>query len=138
MLGGVPMSGLSKNAFNLALLYDYGPWSARLAYSWRSHYLQAVNTWGTADGSGIDRNPNSPNFNTAYSVNYALPTWGGAYGQLDMGVQYKVTDNLTMAFEAQNLTSAIYRQYMQQQIGMKERSAFGTGPRYALQMRYSF
>jgi outer membrane receptor protein involved in Fe transport len=55
-----------------------------------------------------------------------------------MGVQYKVTDNLTMAFEAQNLTSAIYRQYMQQQIGMKERSAFGTGPRYALQMRYSF
>ena len=138
VLGGVPMSGLSKNAFNLALLYDYGPWSARLAYSWRSHYLQAVNTWGTADGSGIDRNPNSPNFNTAYSVNYALPTWGGAYGQLDMGVQYKVTDNLTMAFEAQNLTSAIYRQYMQQQIGMKERSAFGTGPRYALQMRYSF
>ena len=137
-LGGVPMTGMSKNAYNLALLYDRGALSARLAYSWRSTYLQAVNTWGTADGSGIDRNPASPNFNNAYSVNFALPTWGGAYGQIDMGVQYKLGDNLTVAFEAQNLRSAIYRQYMQQQIGMKERSAFGTGPRYTLQARYSF
>ena len=138
LLGGVPMTGLSKNAFNLALLYDQGPVSARIAYGWRSKYLQAINAWGTAGNDGIDLNPASPNKGGGYTVNYALPTWGGDYGQVDMGVQYKVAENFTVAFEAQNLTNALYKQYMQQQIGLKERGAFYTGRRYTLQARYSF
>ena len=133
-----PMTGVSKNAMNLALLYDKGPWSARLAYSWRSQYLQAVNAFGTAYGDGIDQNPTSPNYLKPYSVNYALPTWGGSYGQLDLGIHYNVTDNFGIGFEGQNINSAIYRQYMQQGIGMMERSANYTGPRYTLQARYSF
>ena len=71
-------------------------------------------------------------------MNYALPTWGGAYGQLDMGIHYKATDNLSVAFEAQNLNNALYKQYMQQGIGLKDRSAFFTGRRFTLQARYSF
>jgi len=138
VLGHVPMVGLSKNAFNLALLYDRGPFSARLAYSWRSKYLLAVNAYGTAGGDGIDQNPASPNFGKSYSVNYALPTWGGAYGQLDMGLQYRASDKLTFAFEAQNLTDALFKQYMQQGIGLKERASFSSGRRYTLQMRYVF
>jgi iron complex outermembrane recepter protein len=138
VLGGVPMTGMSKNAYNLALLYDKGPWSARLAYSWRSKYLQAVNAYGSNGGDGIDQNPDSPNKGQGYSVNYALPTWGGDYGQLDMGVQYKVTDNLTLAFNASNLTNSIYKQYMQQQIGLKEHFAFYSGRSFYLQARYSF
>ncbi|MGM9486448.1 TonB-dependent receptor [Ideonella sp. YS5] len=138
VLGHVPMVGLSRNAFNLALLYDQGPFSARLAYTWRSKYLQAINAYGTAGNDGIDQNPASPNFGQSYSVNYALPTWGGAYGQLDMGLQYKATDNLTFAFEGQNLTDALYKQYMQQGIGLKERGSFYAGRRYTLQMRYTF
>jgi TonB-dependent receptor len=138
VLGGLPMVGMSKNAYNLALLYDRGPLSARLAYTWRGKYLQAANAYGTASNDGIDRNPDSPNFGQAYSVNYALPTWGGAYGQLDMGIHYKVTDNFSVAFEGQNLTNALYKQYMQQGIGLKDRSAFFTGRRFTLQARYSF
>jgi len=138
VLGGLPMVGMSKNAYNLALLYDHGPLSARLAYTWRGKYLQAANAYGTADGSGIDRNPASPNFGQAYSVNYALPTWGGAYGQLDMGLHYKLTENFSLAFEAQNLNNALYKQYMQQGIGLMDRSAFYTGRRFTLQARYSF
>jgi len=137
-LGNLPMTGMSKNAFNFALLYDHGPLSARLAYSWRSKYLQAVNAYGTANNDGIDQNPDSPNKGNSYSVNYALPTWGGQYGQLDMGIQYKITDDLTVAFEGQNLTNALYKQYMQQGIGLMERGAFYTGRRFTLQMRYSF
>jgi TonB-dependent receptor len=137
-LGHVPMVGLSKNAFNLALLYDRGAISARLAYSRRSKYLQAVNAYGTASNDGIDQNPASPNFGQSYSVNYALPTWGGAYGQLDAGLQYKATDHMTFALEAQNLTGALYRQYMQQRIGLKERGSYYTGRGYTLQMRYTF
>ena len=37
--GDLPLENLSRHAFNLALLYDKGPISARLAYSWRSKYL---------------------------------------------------------------------------------------------------
>ncbi|KQV59566.1 TonB-dependent receptor [Pelomonas sp. Root1217] len=138
VLGGVPLTGLSKNSFNLALLYDYGPLSARVAYSWRSKYLQAVNAYGTAGNDGIDQNPASPNKGNSYSVNYALPTWGGSYGQLDMGVHYKFSDNLSLAVEGQNLNDAIYRQYMQQAIGLKERAAFASGRRYTLQVRYTY
>lgn len=138
LLGGVPMQGLSKNAFNLALLYDQGPVSARLAYSWRSKYLQAVNGWGTAGNNGVDLNPASPNKGGAYTVDYALPTWGGAYGQMDMGVQYKFNENFTVSFEAQNLTNALYKQYMQQAIGLKEHASFYTGRRYSLRAGYSF
>jgi iron complex outermembrane receptor protein len=138
ILGHLPMTGLSRNAFNLALLYDRGPLSARLAYSWRSKYLQAINAYGTAGNDGIDQNPDSPNLGHSYSVNYALPTWGGAYGELDMGMQYKVSENLTLSVEGQNLNDALYKQYMQQGIGLKERGAFYTGKRYTLQMRYSF
>ncbi|HJV59799.1 MAG TPA: TonB-dependent receptor [Albitalea sp.] len=137
-LGNLPMTGMSRNSLNFALLYDRGPLSARLAYSWRSKYLQAVNAYGTANNDGIDQNPASPNKGNSYSVNYALPTWGGAYGQLDMGVQYRATEDLTLAFEAQNLTNALYKQYMQQGIGLMERGAFYTGRRYTLQARYSF
>jgi hypothetical protein len=32
----------------------------------------------------------------------------------------------------------LYKQYMQQGIGMMQRSAFYTGRRYTVQMRYSF
>jgi TonB-dependent receptor len=138
VLGGLPMNGMSKNAYNLALLYDKGPVSMRLAYSWRSKYLQAVNAYGTNGGDGIDQNPASPNKGQAYSVDYALPTWGGSYGQLDLGVHYKLNDNLSVAFEASNLTDAVFRQYVQQGIGMKEHQAFYTGKRFTLQMRYTY
>lgn len=136
--GNLPLTGLSKNAYNLTLLYDRGPFSARLAYTWRSRYLQAVSAYGTSGNNGRDYNPASPTHGQAWAVNFALPTWGGSYGQLDMGVQYKVNDNLTVAFEGQNLNDAIYKQYMQQGIGMMQREAFSTGRRYALQMRYAY
>jgi TonB-dependent receptor len=138
VLGGLPMTNLSKNAYNLALLYDKGPVSARLAYSWRSKYLQAVNAYGTNGNDGIDANPASPTFGQSGSVSYALPTYGGAYGQLDAGFHYKFSDNLNVSVEASNLTNAIYRQYMQQRIGLMERGAFYTGRSYSVRMGYSF
>ena len=132
------MTGMSKNAFNVALLYDRGPLSARLAYSWRSKYLQAVNAYGTANNDGIDQNPDSPNKGNSYSVNYALPTWGGQYGQLDMGIQYKATENLSVNFDASNLTDALYKSYNQQGIGMKLYGVNYTGRRFTVSARYAF
>jgi len=135
--GNLPLNGLSKNAYNLALLFDRGPISARVAYSWRSKSLQAVNANGTNGGDGTDTNPNSPTFGQ-HNVQYALPTWSDSYGQVDASFFYKFTDNLTFGLEAQNLNNAMYKQLMQQGIGMKVRGAYVTGPRYTAQMRYSF
>jgi len=71
-------------------------------------------------------------------VQYALPTWGGAYGQLDASLQYKFTDNVNLSVQATNLTNALYKQYMQQGIGLMERGAFYTGRRYSVRLGYSF
>jgi len=135
---GVPLTGLSKNAYNLALLYDKGKVSARLAYSWRSKYLQAINAFGTNGNDGIDANPASPKFGQPFSVQYALPTWGGAYGQLDASLQYKFTDNLNLSIQATNLNNAVFKQYMQQGIGLMERAEFHTGRRFAVRLGYTF
>jgi TonB-dependent receptor len=38
----LPLEGLSEHTFNLQPFYEYGKWSARLAYSWRSEFLLTV------------------------------------------------------------------------------------------------
>ncbi|MDR7273182.1 TonB-dependent receptor [Pelomonas saccharophila] len=129
--GNLPLINLSKNAYNLALLYDYGPVSARLAYSWRSKYLQGVNVNGTNGGDG--QLPNAGG-----GVAWALPTWSDAYGQLDAGVTYRFSDNFSVSLEGQNLNNALARQLMQQHIGFMTRGVNYTGRRYSVQASYSF
>jgi len=135
--GNLPLQNLSRNAFNLTIMYDRGPISARVAYSWRSKYLQAVNVNGTQGTNGLDTNPNSSTYGST-NVAWGLPVWADGYGQVDAGVFYKVDDKLTIGLEGQNLTDATYKQIMQQHIGMKGRAWFSTGPRYTLQARYNF
>ena len=132
--GNLPLQGLSKNAYNLALLYDKGKVSARLAYSWRSKSLQAVNVNGTngTDGRFVGAN------GATQTIAWALPTYADAFGQLDGSFFYNFTDNLSAGVEAQNLTDAKYRQLMQQSIGMMTRQVIVSGRRFTASMRYSF
>jgi TonB-dependent receptor len=135
--GNLPLQYLSKNAYNLALLYDYGKWSARAAWSWRSKNLQGINVNGTRGGDGTDTNPNSPTRGQT-NVGWALPTWADGYGQLDASVSYKFTDDLQIVVDGQNLTDSKYKQLMQQGIGMMGRAWFVSGPRYSAKLNYSF
>ncbi|PTT91693.1 TonB-dependent receptor, partial [Pelomonas sp. HMWF004] len=128
--GDLPLQNLSKHAYNLALLYDWGPVSARVAYSWRSKYLQGVNVNGTRNGDG--------RLADGTSVAYALPTWSDAYGQVDAGINYKFSDKFSLSLEGQNLSNALARQLMQQQIGLMTRAVNYTGRRYSVQASYSF
>lgn len=128
--GNLPLLNLSKNAYNLAALYDYGPISARLAYSWRSRYLQGVNVNGTNGGDGRLAN--------GTSVAWALPTWQSSYGQLDGGVTYRVNDHFSVSLEGQNLSNSLPRQLMQQQIGFMTRSVEYTGRRYSVQASFTY
>jgi iron complex outermembrane recepter protein len=135
--GDLPLEGLSRDSFNLALLYDQGPVSARVAYSWRSKYLQAVNVNGTNGGDGTDTNPDSATFGQ-HNVAWALPTWQDDYGQVDAGIYYKWDDNLQLGLEGQNLTDSTNKQLMQQHIGMMGRAWNSNGPRYTVTLRYTF
>ncbi|MEM8511671.1 hypothetical protein RCH14_000962 [Massilia sp. MP_M2] len=58
--GNLPLEGLSRQAANLAFMYDKGPCSARLAYSWRSKSL--LSPGGTRGGDALDTTPASATF----------------------------------------------------------------------------
>jgi iron complex outermembrane receptor protein len=133
--GNLPLQNLSKNAYNLNLLYDQGKFSARLAWSWRSKSLQNVNVNGT---NGTDGRYTAPGAATYQTIAWALPTWADAYGQLDGAVFYNFNQNLSLGLEAQNLSNSKYRQLMQQSIGMMTRAVFVSGRRYTASLRYSF
>jgi len=135
--GDLPIEGLSRHSYNLTLMYDKGPWSARVAYSWRSKYLQAVNVNGTNGGDGTDTNPDSATVGQ-HNVAFGLPTWQDDYGQVDAGISYKWNDNLQLGLEGQNLTDSTNKQLMQQHIGMMGRAWDANGPRYTVTLRYAF
>ncbi len=135
--GDLPLQNLSRTTYNLALMYDKGPISTRLAYNWRSKSLQAVNVNGTQGTDGTDTNTASATYGQT-NVAWGLPTWAGAYGQLDASIFYKLSEHMSFGFEAQNLTDSQYKQLMDQHSGMKGRAWFVSGPRYTAQMRYTF
>jgi iron complex outermembrane recepter protein len=135
--GDLPLQGLSKHAFNFSLLYDRGPVSGRLAYSWREAYLMGVNVNGTNGGNGLNTNPDSPNYGQR-NISYGLPTYADDYGQLDGSVFWKITDNFTVGLEGQNLTDSIYKELQKQHIGTMGRAWFVTGRRYTAQFRVTF
>lgn len=135
--GDLPLEYMSRNSYNLALLYDRGPWSARLAWSWRSKSLLGNNNNGTNGTNGVDTNPDSPTFGQSV-VAWGLPIWADDYGQLDGGVSYKFNDNYRIDFQAQNLTDAKYKQIMTHHVGDKGRAWFVSGPRYSVRLGVSF
>ena len=131
----LPIPYLSKNAFNVMFLYDKGPLSARLAYSWRGRYLQATNANGT---QGTDGTSADPARNGAQDVGWGLPTWAEAVGQWDAGIGYRFDENLSLSFNVTNLTDKVQKQLQQQHIGMMDRAWFEPGRSYKLQVGYSF
>jgi TonB-dependent receptor len=77
---GLPLEGLSRTSYNVALLYERGPVSGRLAYNWRERYLL-----------------------TTSQANDNNAAWAEDYGQLDGSVFYQITDNFKIGLEAANL-----------------------------------
>lgn len=80
----VPLEKLSKNSYNIVGMYEYGAFSARLAYNWRDDYVDT--TAGTGTGS--------------------LPIYLKDYGQLDASFTWNINDRLSLRLDAVNLDSA--------------------------------
>ncbi|STR26437.1 outer membrane receptor FepA [Janthinobacterium lividum] len=83
-----PFTGMSKWSANIVGLYEQGPWSARLAYSWRDKYVDDYNY----RGKGIHLT--------------VAPT-----KTLDASVSYKLNPNTTVTLDANNLLDSTYRDY---------------------------
>lgn len=102
------LQGLSRHNFNLSLLYEHDPFSLRVAYSWRSKYLQSTNSNGTNpaylfySGAGA----------AGSSTQIALPVYGAEYGTLDAGATFKVNSNFSFSIKGTNLLNATQKTLM--------------------------
>ncbi|MEO7578347.1 MAG: TonB-dependent receptor, partial [Massilia sp.] len=131
----MPLQYLSRNAYNVQIMYDKGPLSARLAYSWRSRFLQGVNVNGT---QGSDATSADPSRKGAQDVGFGLPTWEEATGQLDGGMDFRFNDHLSASLSATNLADKHVRQTQQQGIGNMGRAWFEYGRSFRAAVRYQF
>ncbi|HEX8756210.1 MAG TPA: TonB-dependent receptor [Steroidobacteraceae bacterium] len=132
--GDLPLVNLSKYLFNAALLYDRGPISARLAYSWRSKYLMGVNVNSANGTNAYDTNPSSSNFGQE-NVAWGLPVYGDSYGELDASIFYNIGSHVTLGFTALNVTNSIYKELTQQHIGLLPHAWYDSGRTYTAEVR---
>ena len=82
---GTELVGASKTTYNLEGYFENRHFSARLAYTYRSSYLVGLNS------------------------SYAQHE--GAVGSLDASLSYKISDNVSVMFDALNLTDAVLKYY---------------------------
>ncbi len=77
---------VSKYSYNVVAIYEKYGLSARLAYNWRSSFVDSYNSGGVQAGTIV-----------------AAPT-----GQLDFSGSYAINDNISLTFDATNLTNRVY------------------------------
>ncbi|WP_404477985.1 TonB-dependent receptor [Novosphingobium sp. BL-52-GroH] len=115
--GKVGIEGLARHSYNLIGLYEKGPISARVAYSWRGKLVSAS---APADGAG------------ATSL---YPNIGEPVGVLDFSLTYNVSDRFAVTIDGANLLGYKDRGYR------FERQTLPTGEllsdrRFGIQARY--
>lgn len=128
-ISGLPVDLLSKYSYNVAGMYEKGPVSLRLAYTWRSKYLLTPTANGT---NGTYTNADGK------TITYNLPIFADDYGTLDGSVSYNIDDHITFSVQAQNLTNSVTKTLMgfgDQQYG---RSWFVADRRYTGVLRFSY
>jgi TonB-dependent receptor len=136
----MPVPYMSKRAFNLAFMYDRGPVSARLAYSWRDRTLLATGVYGASGSNGTSADPARKDANGVEpkDVGWGLPVWQEPVGQWDAGISYRFTDHFSGSFNASNLTRTVTKQTNQQAPGNMGRSWFDPGRSFRVQATYVF
>jgi iron complex outermembrane receptor protein len=75
-----PMPGLAENSYNFTLYYENSRFDARLAYNYKSKYVESL---------GYDM----------------YPIWRDDYGQLDASIGYRLGDRFKLSLDAINLTN---------------------------------
>lgn len=85
-----PLTNLSKRSYNIVAMYEKGPFSARVAYNYRSTFVTGF----------------------AYFVNTGLLNQEmNGYADLDASLNYNLTKNVQIAVQGVNLTDALRYQF---------------------------
>lgn len=119
----LPFTGISRNAYNLTGMYEYGPFSARLAYNWRSKFLMGVGQNG---------------FNGDVNGQWRLPVYNDDYGQLDASVEYRINDNLALSLQAINIANAETVLIADQNAAGDHQSSYVNDTTYIMRMTATF
>lgn len=123
--GDLPLEGLAEHTYNLMLMYEKHGFHSRLAWNWRSEQLLSVgpNGWNGSN-NGID---------------WRLPVYADDYGQLDFTMGYQINDNLTVSFEAYNISESETRGIVKQ-VNAGDHTAFVNSQdlRYSIGLRATF
>jgi TonB-dependent receptor len=103
-LNGRPLLGVSKNSYNVGLLYEKYGITSRLVYTWRDEFDEfQIGCLLTSQGNDVsfcDPQNAPPTFNVVKS-----------YGRLDMSLGYDFNDSVTVSLEGTNLTGSDYYSY---------------------------
>jgi iron complex outermembrane recepter protein len=113
----LPLPGLSKDTYNLALMYQYEDIEARFAYNWRSEYLI-----------------------TRRDANSFAPIFSEDQGYLDASIWYTLNDNIRIGIEGSNLLNEMTLTRTQFNVdGITTPKNYSlTDRRYALSVRATF
>lgn len=98
-LEGQPLLGVSKYAYTAGGLYEKYGVTARVVYTWRDGYSEALFNGGTLVGSNFDNQFNRVKAN----------------GRLDFSVAYDITPNLTLSVDGVNVLGGKYYSYFDTQ-----------------------
>jgi len=141
----LPYAGLSKWAYNVQLLYSRGKVNFRLAYNWRDKALLSTNvnplSYATSGGNPYTLNTSPTNFDSAHSypVYNMVPAYMAAAGYLDMGFDFKVSEKISVSFNAGNLLNTISRTLQEPIPGVFQPYDYNVSDRrYDLNLRVRF
>ena len=106
---GARLAGSSRHTYNAEGWYENDVFSARLIYSYRSDFLTGIVS--------------------------ALPQYVAGAGDISASVNLKLTDQLSLSFDAKNLAGTLARQYVVQ----KDMPAaiYNNGKQFYLGLKYS-
>ncbi|MEY4952013.1 MAG: hypothetical protein RL299_437 [Pseudomonadota bacterium] len=116
--GDLPLAGVSKHTVNAVVFYEKGPFAARLAYNWRSDFLQ-----------------------TPRDVIFPFsPIYGESTGQLDGSIFFSVNEHIKLGVQGVNLLDEVTRtsQVIDFDGTRTTRSAFRNDRRFTFMARFDF
>ena len=106
---GAPLAGSSKNTYNVQGWFENDAFSARLIYSYRSAFLTGIVS--------------------------TLPQYVDGAGDLSASMSVKLTPQLSLSFDAKNLTGALARQYVLNRD--MPAAIYNNGKQFYLGLKYS-
>jgi iron complex outermembrane recepter protein len=86
-----PLPNLSRWSYNTVAIYERARWSGRIAYFWRSQFLQSI---AVASGVGV------------------VPVESESFGQLTAALNYRPSEHCTLTLAGTNLTRAKHQTFI--------------------------